>query len=118
MNVVNINPAPATFDDIKAIWPRKRRGCIPIALDKFSNLIAPGDWATTVKDHETGKMVEATYPQQDPTHLLEAAKQFVQSKCLPGQTYEEMWGGNPQLEDGGKFVQHISTWLNRGGFLE
>lgn len=105
------------FDDLKNLWPAHRRGSIPLARVRWDQLTG-GPWRTRIKDHEAGEVVPVEYERQDPAAIIEAAKRYIQSKCLPNQTYAEMWSGKPRLQDDGRYLQHISTWLNRGGWME
>ena len=109
-NVVSMSrPEAGTFDEFWLWYPKPRRVGRALAKAKW-DAITNGGLNTRTLDKDSGQYV-AIELQATPTEIIEGVKRYdklMQDPGAPVGTYK----------DGGKYVMHPSTWLNRGAWMD
>lgn len=93
----------AAFEEIWKLWPNKAKK--PLAKAKFRAICA-GSFRTRTLDKDSGSYVEIEV-EGDHSMILEGCKKYLSSQ-VDKNTY--------RLKDDGKFIPHLSTFLNQGRF--
>lgn len=113
-NVVPLTKA-TTFDDLWNAVPPERRIDKALCRAKFAAITSEQGLHTKNLDRDSGLFV-AVHLKATPEELLKGWIRYIGEHA----TTETKWGpaGKMKLKEGGKYVRHLSTWLNRGGWDE
>jgi hypothetical protein len=95
--------AAAVFEDCWKRWPNKAKK--PIARAKFMAIVA-GKYDTRTLDKDSGMFIPIEL-SATPEQIAAGVKAYVDSQ-IDKKTY--------RLKDDGRFIPHLSTWLNQGRF--
>ena len=96
-----------TFNDFWAASPRKVDKALTRA--RFEALTSPSGLTTRIRDRESGQLIDVHHDQVSPETLVNAMKKYAQEQIDP-QTFG--------YKDGGKYLIHPATFLNRGRWLD
>lgn len=94
----------AAFNEIWKLWPRKEGKVL--AKARFLSIVQGCTTKTLEKD--SGSYIQIQL-HGTPEAILAAAKAYLASQ-VDKNTYT--------MKDGGKFIPHLNTWLNRGRFMD
>ncbi len=97
--------ADSRFSEFWAVYPKKVGK--PLAKAKFDAIVKGGYLTKTLdKDSNTFIDIELEASADD---IIKAAKKYA-AEQIDRNTYK--------LKDGGKFILHPASWLNKGRFLD
>lgn len=97
------------FDDFWKAYPFPRRQGKAMAKAKFDQ-ITNGGMTTRTLDRDSGMYVELTL-QDSPENVIKGVLAYAESHKNTGS-------GAFGYKDGGKFIMHPSTFLNRGAWMD
>lgn len=93
--------APSRFEELWKLWPNKSKK--PLARAKY-DAIVKGGFKTRTLDKDSGMFMDIELTASAET-ILAGAKSYLSSQ-IDRNTY--------RLKDDGRFIPHLSTWLNGG----
>lgn len=109
-NVLRLFPEPAAvavtptrFEEIWKYWPRKEGK--PLAKAKYAAIVK-GGFKTRTLDKDSNSFVEIELAATED-EIIRGSKAYLDSQ-FDKSTY--------RYKDGGKFIPHYATFLNRGGW--
>jgi hypothetical protein len=94
---------PTRFEEIWKYWPRKEGK--PLARAKYAAIIS-GKFKTRTMDRDSGTYAEIELSATEE-EIIRGSRAYLESQ-FDKSTY--------RYKDGGKFIPHFATFLNRGGW--
>lgn len=94
---------PSRFEEIWKFWPRKEGK--PLAKAKYAAIVK-GGFKTRTLDKDSGQFVEIELSASEE-EIIRGSKAYLDSQ-FDKSTY--------RYKDGGKFIPHFATFLNKGGW--
>jgi hypothetical protein len=113
-NVVPLTKA-VSFDDLWAAVPPEKRIDKALCRAKFTAIISEQGMHTKNLDRDSGLFI-AVHLKATAEELLRGWIRYIGEHA----TADTRWHppAKMKLKEGGKYVRHLSTWLNRGGWDE
>ena len=100
---------PAQFEAFWSAYPAMRRQGKAVAKEKFNAITTTG-LKTRTLDKDSGEYVSLT--------LQDSAENVIRGLKAYAESHKNTGSGAFGYKDGGKFIMHPTTFLNRGAWMD